>query len=345
MKHLTINTKQSRFFSHNSHNSHNSHTSHSSHPSHKHLVWLSLLLLTLPFLFSQCAAEQKSASHDTTHEGEARGVVKLNAAEQKEFGIRTATAGPATIHEEILLTGEIIIDPHRIAHMKPRFSGIVTAVYKFIGDPVKKGEVLAVIESNESLSKYKLTSAINGTIIAMHMTVGENIDDETHIITVADLSLVWANFTIYQKDLPQVKIGQSAFIKASGETVEFPGRIAYISPIVDEKTRTASARVDLLNKERHWKPGMFVTARLWVSETPVKLAVAKNALLLMNDQTVVFVQEPDGFFPHPVTLGQSNGDTVEILSGLTAGQVYVVAGGFMIKAEIQKNAFGDAHNH
>lgn len=315
------------------------------------------LVLTLPFLLGFCSGEAQQDNHSTesheatavhNHEGEhaeAENIVHLTPEEMKEFGITTAIAGPAVIHQEIQLTGEISIDSHRMAHIKPRFAGIVTEVHKSIGDPVKKGEILAVIESNESLSKYKLTSAINGTIIDMHMTMGENIADETHIITVADLSVVWANFTIYQKDLPQIKIGQTIFIQASGETQDFSGKIAYISPIVDERTRTATARVNIPNPERLWKPGMFVTGRLWAGETNVPLAVKKHALMIMEDQPVVFVQEDNGFFPHLVTLGKSNGETVEILSGLTPGQSYVVSGALMIKAEMQKNAFGDAHNH
>ena len=318
-------------------------------------LFLPAIFIMVPLIFTRCSSGNEGKQHysegirdNQNHvydEEKEKSFVQLNDKELEEFGIQVATVSPVTIREHIDLTGEIITDPNRLAHMKPRFSGIVKEIRKAIGDRVKKGEVIAVIESNESLVKYKLTSAINGTVIDMHMTLGENVGDDSHNVTVADLTMVWANFSIYQKDLFDVKVGQPALIIAIGETFESSGSISYISPVVDERTRTASARVVLNNKDGKWKPGMFVTAKVLTTQKKVLLAVSKTALLLFEGQNVVFVREKNGFRPQPVTIGIQNSKSVEIISGLFKGQEYIAKGAFMVKAELQKESFGGDHHH
>lgn len=284
-------------------------------------------------------------SEDGHDEGEHKDTVQLTEAQMKEFGIQTAIAGPAAIEQYINLSGEIIAAPNRIAHLRPRFSGIAKEVRKLTGDRVKKGEVIAIIESNESLVKYKLTSAISGTVIDMHMTPGENVTDESNTVTVADLSTVWAVFRVYQNDLFTIKPGQDALIRAGGKGSELTGTISYISPVVDEHTRTASARVVIDNRSGQWKPGMFITAVVSTGSSDVSLAVTQGAVILYNGQKVVFVKEAEGYHPHPVHTGLHNNALVEILSGVTTGQTYISNGSFLLKAELQKGSFGHGHSH
>jgi len=305
------------------------------------------------------AEQVKETTHADDHQDEAEGhdghdhgieeksdsLVTLNEKELKEFGIELATAGPGTISKHVHLNGEITVDPRRIAHMSPRFSGIVKEVRKSIGDPVDKGETVAVIESNESLVKYNLNAAINGTVIAMHMSLGENTTDNSHHVTVADLSSVWAMFSVYQKDLFNLKAGQAATVKAGEADMVCEGRVSYISPVVEETTRTASARVVLPNPEGVWKPGMFVTALVLTGTREVPMAVPQSAVLLFKGQNVVVVKEKNGFRPQPVTVGEQNDRMIEIISGLFNGQVYVSKGAFLIKAELQKDSFGHGHGH
>lgn len=267
----------------------------------------------------------------------------MSDAELKEFGIRLANAGMGSIEVRVNVMGEIVVDPSRIAHMSPRFPGIVKEVRMAIGDRVKKKDVLAVIESNESLVKYRLTSAINGTVIAMHMSLGENVLDNSHHITVGDLSRVWARFSVYQKDLFRIKPGQSLTIKANGKSVE--GTISYISPVVDETTRTASARVVLENRSGQWKPGMFVAASVLTSSKPVPIVVPQSALLIYNGRDVVMVKDKEDFRPQVVRIGLKNDSFAEIISGLKEGQTYVAKGAFLIKAELLKGSFGHGHSH
>ena len=300
---------------------------------------LTAFMISNPFTY----AEDKSEGHDEHSDEE---IVKMSAEELKEFGIVLNTAGPSAIQMHTDLSGEIKPDPRTIAHMIPRFDGIVKKVHKAIGDSVKKGEVLATIESNESLVKYDVTSAIDGTVIDMHMTPGELVNgDSNHEITVANLKTVWAELGVYQKDLSIISIGQTVIISAGHEIYETKGKISYISPIIDEATRTATARVSLDNNTGKWKPGMFVTAEVLTLEQEVPLAVAKNAIQSFEGRAVVFVQDKEGFRPQPVTVGIQNDKAVQILSGLHAGETYIAKGAFTIKAELMKESFGGGHGH
>ncbi|HEY6435901.1 MAG TPA: efflux RND transporter periplasmic adaptor subunit, partial [Ignavibacteriaceae bacterium] len=272
-------------------------------------------------------------------------VIKISDEVMKEFGIEVKEAGPGVIKNHIDLTGEIKAEPSKISHIVPRFSGIVQQVNKTVGERVSKGEVLAIIESNESLTTYEVQSLIDGTIIEMHMTQGELIGTEAHAFTIADLDKVWAMLSVYQKDLDKIRIGQNAKVSIGSIDTEEMGKISYLSPIVDEKTRTASARVILNNQSGKWRPGMFVTAKVYVSETKTQVVIEKTALQTIDDEKVVFVKEAEGFVPQIVKVGKENDDTVEILSGLKAGQQYVSKGAFTLKAEVLKESFGGGHGH
>ncbi|NOY60464.1 MAG: efflux RND transporter periplasmic adaptor subunit [Calditrichaeota bacterium] len=315
---------------------------------------LLLLLFTLGFgILIQCTSQNEKATVEnikTEHkeheeENEHNEMIQLSAEEQQEFGIELAIAGPGNLERHVDLTGEIDIDPDRLAHIFPRFPGIVKKVNKNIGDPVKKDEILAIVESNESLSPYSITSLIDGTVLDLHLTPGEVISDTDHKITIADLSRVWANLNIYQKDLAFIKPGRKVVISAGPGTKTATGTISYISPVVDERTRTATARVVLPNNDGNWKPGLFISARVIIGKDPVAILVPKTALQTFENQTVVFVKDKQGFHPQVVRIGRSNTKAVEIVDGLEQGQQYVDKGGFTIKAELQKESFGEGHGH
>ncbi len=272
------------------------------------------------------------------------GIVKLTDSQIQEFGIVIGEVDIRTIQLHSDLTGEIIPDPTKVAHLVPRFEGIVREVRKNIGDDVKKDEVIAVIESNESLVQYEVKSSIAGTVIEIHMTPGEVIDDDKHAITVANLSSVWASLTVYQKDLTKIKVDQDVDIITIDESNVTKSKIFYVSPIVDEETRTSTARVNLNNTSGFWKPGMFISGKVFITDKKVPMAVKKNALQTFNGKTVVFIEDEEGFRPQVVSIGLENSDLVEILSGLQQGQKYVEEGAFTIKSELLKESFGGDHD-
>ncbi len=271
-------------------------------------------------------------------------MVSLTNEELNELGIIINEVEPGNIQLHSDLTGEIVPDPTKLAHIVPRFGGIVKNVFKKIGDRVQEDDVLAIIESNESLVKYEVKSSISGIVLDLHMTPGELIGDDKHVVTIANLSSVWAELIVYQKDLKKIKLGQNVEVYFDEIDNAVSSKIFYLSPTVDEHTRTATARVRLNNKNGYWKPGMFVTAKVLTDHINVEKTVTLNAIQNFNGQQVVFVKEGEGFRPRPITIGRTNTKYAEVLTGLIAGQTYVAQGAFVIKSELLKESFGGDHD-
>ncbi len=279
------------------------------------------------------------------HAGHAEeGHIVLTPEEIVEFGIETAVAEPGLVEEFVYLPGEVHPNDDRLAHIVPRYSGIVTEVRAKLGDRVQKGDVLAVVESDEALAPYEIRTLIDGTVIEKHITLGEAASRERATFVIADLSTVWIDLTVYQRDIDRVRTGQTAFILTGHEPPDASGTISYVTPVMDEQTRTATARVVLPNDGR-WLPGMFITGRVQVDAHRAPVAVPPAAIHRIDDRPVVFLRDGDGFRVREVVLGPRGVDRVEIAGGLAPGATYVVAGGFTLKAELEKGSFGDGHAH
>lgn len=196
------------------------------------------------------------------------------------------------------------------------------------------------------LTQFEFRAPINGQIIEKHFSLGEFIKEETPVLTIADLSSVWIYLTIYQKDLPQILVGQDVQISLPVGSQTIEGEISYISPIVDEHTRTAQALVVIDNTDGQWRPGLFVNGFVKLDEINVSVYVPKTAIQRIENDQVVFVKNPDGFGPQVIQIGMSDKNGVQVLSGLKPGQTYVSDGGFALKAEMDKEAFSDdGHAH
>lgn len=288
--------------------------------------------------------EKRHEGRDEEHAKEER-LVNLTPAELEEFGIEIIPAGSGTIETYVTLPGEVQPNADRLAHIVPRYSGIATEVRAQIGDVVEKGQVLAIIESDESVALYELKTLIPGTVIQKHITLGEACSRENDTYIIADLSTVWVDLTVHQRDLARVHLGQDALIHTRDGPPDASGKIRYVTPLVDRQTRTATARVVLPNHDGKWRPGMFVTARVLVEKTLVPVAVPHTAYHTVDGQTVVFVQTERGFRPQAVTLGRLGETSVEVVSGLAPGDRYASRGGFTLKAELEKAAFDEGHAH
>lgn len=211
-----------------------------------------------------------------------------------------------------------------------------------------QGEVDALDESAEIvLSKYELRAPLGGLVIAREATRGEVISEqlEEPPFIVADISSVWVNLTVYQRDLASVKPGMSVRIEFGHGIPSASGKISFVSPSLDETTRTATARIVLENPQGQWRPGLFVTGMVTGGEESASVVVPRSALQEVEGKPAVFIQDEDGFEMRAVVLGRTGKDTVEIVEGLKAGERYVSENGFAVKAELNKASFGDGHNH
>ena len=194
-----------------------------------------------------------------------------------------------------------------------------------------------------SLTRYEIRAPMSGVVVAKNISLGETVKEDATIFTVADLSTVWADMTIYAKDLNTVKVGQKATVKASAFESESSGVISYVSALVGEQTRTATARVVLPNPKGVWRPGLPVNIKVVSGEVEVPVAVSAEAIQTVRDWTVVFGRYGDAFEARPVELGRSDGKLTEVVSGLNAGETYAAKNSFLIKADIGKS--GASHDH
>jgi cobalt-zinc-cadmium efflux system membrane fusion protein len=271
--------------------------------------------------------------------------VKISSDHMQEFGVKVATAGHGRIATQVVLPGEVVPNADRIAHLVPRYAGIVKEVRNRIGDTVEAGDVLAIIESSESLSSYGLSTLTNGTVIDKHITRGEAVTRQTQAFVIADLRDVWVELSVYQRDLASVKVGQSVLVSLGHEQADTRGTISYVSPVVDEDTRTARARVVLDNSAGKWRPGMFVTGRVDIASVEVPVTVPNTAFQMVDEHSVVFVQRDGAFEPRQLELGRRSTTHAEVLSGILSGEIYVASGGFILKAELGRSQLKQGHGH
>lgn len=300
--------------------------------------------LQLPILFAQ---PEDQHSHENKKHKEKFDLIHFTDEQIKDFHMIIEKAGMAELSIETLLPGEIKLNQEKMAHVSPRYDGIVTKISARLGDKVKAGQVLATLESNETLAIFNVSSPIDGTIVDFHITLGESVEAGRYLYIAADLESVWVDLDIFQKDLSRIQKGQSVLVKTGDKTFSAKGIIDYVGPVVNEDTRTGLARITLANPNGKWKAGMFITAHVTTDTNVVPVAVKRSALQTLDGEIVVFVKGPEGFEPRPVTLGQQDTQFSEVLFGLEAGESYVSEGSFVVKAQKEKAEIDPeaGHNH
>jgi cobalt-zinc-cadmium efflux system membrane fusion protein len=196
------------------------------------------------------------------------------------------------------------------------------------------------------MTQYALKAPISGRIIEKHASTGEHVSEEESLYMLADLSTVWVNLAVYQKDVGKIKVGQKVIISSVGSENTTEGSIQYVTPIIDPQTRKVTARVALPNNDNSWRPGSFIKAHIEIGEGVAGLVVDKDAVQVLNNKQVVFVQhEPNTFKPVEVIVGESDSHSTRILDGLVDGAEYVNTGAFELKAKIVTSSLGGHAGH
>jgi cobalt-zinc-cadmium efflux system membrane fusion protein len=227
--------------------------------------------------------------------------------------------------------------------LTPRFPGVVREVRKRLGDSAAKHEVLAVVESNESLHPYEIRSPLAGTVIFKEVSTGEFVSAERVVYAVADLSSVWADLDVYPTDFSRLRVGQSVTLSSGRDGARVESTLAYLSPIGSQSSQTLLARTVLPNPEGRWPPGLFVRGDVVVGEAEVPVAVRSEALQRLRDRNVVFVRVDSVFEARPVELGRRAEPLVEITAGLEPGASYATENSFVLKADVEKADTGHDH--
>ncbi len=272
--------------------------------------------------------------------------IKLSSQAVKLAAITTNNVRKERIAKVIELPGEIGFNEDKVANITPRYAGIVKIVKKHLGEFLNEGDVLAVIESNESLTQYDVVAPISGHIIEKHITIGEFAGEEEPIFVIANMKTVWVNCEVYPHTIQYLQKGQKVKIDAVGMELETIGRISYIAPVFNEETRSAIARIEIPSDKMKWRPGMFIYASIERSSDKEVPVVDKNAVQVFNDKNVIFIPESKNVFkPVEVELGMSDDNFVEIKDGIHLGESYVSNGAFELKAKLVTSSLGDHAGH
>ena len=217
-----------------------------------------------------------------------------------------------------------------------------TANQKLLALGLSQEEVDQLLDRNDqNFTQYELRASLNGTVIQKHLTIGEAVNKDDAIFLLADLSEVWVNFSIPQKELKKVKLGQKVILNEGEKSLK--AKLSYLSSVMDEKTRTVTGRVVLPNKKRKLRPGGYVTVELILGERKVPIAVEPEAIQGIRDWSVVFVKYGSLLEARPLELGENDENRVEVLQGLKVGEEYVAINSYAVKAEIEKS--GATHSH
>ncbi|HET7238119.1 MAG TPA: efflux RND transporter periplasmic adaptor subunit [Terrimicrobiaceae bacterium] len=184
----------------------------------------------------------------------------------------------------------------------------------------------------------RIDSPRDGVVIEKNALQGTMTEPGKMLYRIGDIGTLWVLADIYEQDLPFLKLGQEAAVKLSYMPDRtFRGKLTYIYPTVDEKTRTARVRMEFPNPGFFLKPGMFVTVDIDAQLAPEAVLVPDMAVLRSGEKNTVFVALEGGKFePRKVALGaRSADDYYQVLSGLEPGERVVTSGQFLLDSESQ----------
>ena len=287
--------------------------------------------------------EEETGSHEEEEGHGGEGVLELSSEVLTTSGITIEEAKQRTLKVTLQLTGKLLPNEDKVAHVVPRFPGIIREVRKRLGDPVQKGEVLAVIESNATVQKYEVSSLLSGVITKRHATLGEFAAENAELFVVSDYGELFADSFVYPIDAGKVSVGQKALITVPGRDEPIESTVSFISPIVDTDNQSRFVRVVVPNPLGELQPGSFVAAGIVTDEVPVTVSVKSSAIQNIEGKTQLFVQEQDHLRVRPVLVGRSDLQHIEILSGLAAGERYASGNTFVLKAELGKSEAEHEH--
>lgn len=290
--------------------------------------------------------EHDGHGHEEEGEHHEENMMELDAEAREMIGLETVKVQMKTFGDRLKVYGKVAKDTEQYSHITYANEGIVEEVHVELGDIVDDGTELLTINQPNGVSDT-IKSSEHGTIISIYVKKGDKVDRLKSLVSIVNLDHLRATIDIYEKDLRFVKIGQKVEVMsiAYPETI-FHGKVVFISPEIDEESKSIKVRVDVDNSTHLLKLGMSISGELIYHTDRESLIVPKSAIQLVNNENVVFVpKEKDEIEVREVTLGHSVGDAVEVKSGLSEGELVVVHGSFYLKSEREKGSFGDGHAH
>jgi len=269
------------------------------------------------------------------------GRTRISGDVSDAFGIETAVAGPAEIEETVMLYGQIVPATDRVRQISARFDGAIQSVAVGLGEAVKRGQELAVVESNESLQASRIIAPIDGVVTERAANAGEQTGGR-RLFTIVDTSSVWTDLAVFPADRARVRAGAKVTIRGAVSGAAVETTISQIN-VLASANQAVTVRAVVNNADGVLLPGTYVTAEVAVARHVVPLAVKRSGLQTFRDFMVVYAQYGEDYEVRMLELGRQHGDWAEVLGGLTPGTRYVTEGSYVLKADIEKS--GASHDH
>ncbi|MDH7798733.1 MULTISPECIES: efflux RND transporter periplasmic adaptor subunit [unclassified Beijerinckia] len=378
--------------------------------------------LTAIGLLSDAPAQAQTPQEAHGHEDKEGAIVLSDAqVEAGQFTVAPAAAGE--LYRRLTAPAVVTPDPDKIARVAAKVVGTVAEMRKKLGDVVRAGEIIAIIDSREvaeaksaflaatvtyelqtdlfqrekrlydqkisaeqqflrvratttesrlqlelarqklaaldlttdevnalakqpveALRRKEIRAPIDGRIIERRVDVGAPVNgegQEKELYVIADLSGVWADLSVPTADLTHVHEGDK--VTAATDAGPIEGKIVFVSPILNQETRSARVIAAFDNTSAKLRPGTYLTAKIIIDAKPVELKVPKSALQTIGSEQVVFVRTKEGFAKREVALGDSDDDSSQIVFGLDPGEEIATKNTFTLKADLGKSEAEHAH--
>lgn len=189
----------------------------------------------------------------------------------------------------------------------------------------------ALAKKTDLAATFSLNSPIDGIVVERNATVGASVGTDANLFKIIDLSRVWIDADVFEKDLPRVRPGQEVKLTVTAfPQSTFSGKVILINSVVDPDTRTVKVRTEVANPDGRLKPDMFANVQIVTDVNRAAISIPQSAVLNDEGKTIVFVAEGDRYKKRQVQAGIQNNNRVEIVDGLTAGDAVVVKGNYLL---------------
>ncbi|MDK2762158.1 MAG: efflux RND transporter periplasmic adaptor subunit [Sphingopyxis sp.] len=270
------------------------------------------------------------------------GRTRITADAAKAGGVETAVVGPATVGEMRELYGTVQLSPTARSEIRGQFAGRVVSVTKAVGDYVRRGELLARIESSESLQVYPVHATVGGVVAERNANPGD-VTDGRPLYVVTDPSQLTVVFNIFPRDLATIRPGMRVAVETQDGTEIATASLGQFLPDGNVEAGTALMRATIPNRSGALRPGMALRGRVMVNAVNVPMAVRTEAIQPFRDFKVVYANFGQDYEVRMLKLGRSSPEWTEVLSGIKPGTSYVTKGSFLVRADIEKS--GASHDH
>ena len=271
------------------------------------------------------------------------GRTTISAQAARQGGVKSEKAGAATVSELITMSGRVEIVPEGKADVRAIYPGRILQLRGELGQQVKKGEVLARVESGSSLQTYSVTAPINGVIVEKNATTAE-VTGTQALLVIADPTQLHAEFFIYPRDAERIKVGQPVRVRNLSGNAEISAKVEATLPTASLTSQTLIAHVHLPpSASTTFRPGIGVEGSFEVATQQVPLAVRTKAIQRFRDFEVVYAKVGNTYEVRMLEIGRRTPEWTEITGGLEPGTEYVTDGAYLIRADVEKS--GASHDH